>query len=84
VKLALWNLWNDPQNRDATGALRIEPLVLVHDSILVQTRERDKDLARVKMREWFDNELDIANEKITIPADGSIATDWSMKNAETL
>jgi hypothetical protein len=84
VKLALWHLWNDPSNRRDDGTLTVEPLILVHDSLLVQTRKADIEFARAGMHRWFDNEMEIAGQTLTIPADGSIAEDWSMKNAKPL
>jgi len=85
AQLAAWQMWYDGENRARDGSLRVEPLLLVHDSVLAQCVEAEKDFARGKMKQWFENEIEIAGERIVIPADGVIARDWAMKeDAEEL
>lgn len=84
TKKALWRLWYDPENRRPDGTLIVEPLICVHDSLLAQWKREDDAFARPKMRLWFQNEVEIAGQKIIIPADGTVGTDWSMKGAEKL
>ena len=84
TKMALLRLWLDPENRREDGTLRVEPLICVHDSLLAQWRKEDDAFARAKMKLWFDNEIEVAGIKLTIPADGQVSTDWSMKPSEKL
>ena len=82
-KRALWRLWYDETNRRGNDLI-VEPLLLVHDAMVGQWRREDDAWARTKLREWFDNEVEIAGQKVTIPADGQVDDDWSMKKGEKL
>lgn len=62
----------------STVALRVEPVHQVHDELLVQFKIKDTDWAKTKIKEWFDNPIIIAGQKITIPYDGSYGTNWAM------
>lgn len=73
---ALERLWYDPSNRQSTGALHVEPLLQIHDALAGQYRQRDRDWAHSKLREWFSNPLTIGGTQVTIPADGKWGTDW--------
>jgi len=64
--------------------LRVEPLHTVHDSLITQWRKEDRPFAKAKLREWFNNPIQIAGTTVVIPADGEIGTDWSMQNGEKL
>ena len=77
VKKALYRLWNDPENRD-NNRLKVEPLHTVHDSLDGQFKTKDIDWAVSKIREWFDNPIIIAGQKITIPFSGSYGTNWAL------
>lgn len=76
TELALLRLWADPDNRNTDGSLKCEPLHTVHDSLLDQFDEQLLEWAREKHRQWFDNPMQIANELITIPAEGAVGRDW--------
>ncbi len=78
--LALHRLWTDPENRADDGALHIEPLHTVHDSLLTQWRIERTEWAREKMGAWFENEMLIAQERITIPASGSFGISWGQQD----
>lgn len=85
TKLALLRLWNDPENWvESEQRLRVEPLLTVHDSLLTQFRVEDKEWARAKHKEWFNNPLRIAASEIVINFDGTIGPDWGMRNAEKI
>lgn len=86
---AAYRLWTDPENRITEGsltcdsghpkcALRIEPLHQVHDELVVQCKIEDIDFAKRKIAEWFNNEIVVAGQRITIPYDGSVGTTWAM------
>lgn len=82
VKLALYRLWTDPENRVAYGgsvSLIVQPLHTVHDSLCGQFRKDDTPWAVGKIRDWFNNPLTIAGQSITIPFDGAYGTAWGNK-----
>lgn len=85
TNLALHRLWNDPDNRceQQSGALQnrgrtlhIEPLHQVHDALIGQFAKDRTTWAIAKIREYFNNELEIANTKVTIPFEGSYGPSW--------
>jgi DNA polymerase len=79
-------LWFDEENQigvsNMVGShvtkLRIEPLHQVHDELLCQARIEDTTWAIDKLKSYFDNPIQIANQTITIPFDGAYGTAWSM------
>jgi DNA polymerase I-like protein with 3'-5' exonuclease and polymerase domains len=74
--LALHRCWHDPENRRGDGSLIVEPLHSVHDSLITQFKEADKDWAKQKIRTWFDNVMVIAGQPIVIPFEGAMGRDW--------
>lgn len=76
VKKALHRLWNDPENRNG-NQLKVEPLHTVHDSLDGQFKINDTQWAISKIREWFNNPIIIAGQKIVIPFSGAFGTNWS-------
>jgi uracil-DNA glycosylase family 4 len=87
TNMAARNLWMDPENRedrvivDTRGKLlhipfRIEPLHQVHDALIGQFRKEDTEWAVVKIRQWFDNSLTIAGQRIVIPFEGNYGPSW--------
>ena len=75
---AAYNLWVDPENHYENNKLRVEILHQVHDELLVQFKIEDITWAITKLKSWFDNPIQIANQTITIPFDGSYGTSWAM------
>lgn len=86
VKRVWHRSWHDPENRREDGSLRVEILLLVHDSIgPVRWRVEDREFAARKLRQWFDEVvLEIAGQRVRIPADGTRGLDWGMKPCEKL
>lgn len=94
TNLAAYKLWSDPENRTKRSlhgepqtvdgqrynscALRIEPLHQIHDAILGQFRIEDVAWATARIKSYFDNELIIAGQKITIPFEGVYGTNWAL------
>lgn len=76
TNLALRNLWYDPTNRLPDSRLRVEPLHTVHDALIGQFKIQDTDWAVQKIRSWFNNEINVAGTKITIPFDGAYGRSW--------
>ena len=90
TNMALHKLWHDPENR--TGftprngvrssihglGLHIEPLHQVHDALIGQFPKEKTTWAVEKIRTYFQNELLIANIKVTIPFEGAYGPNWSM------
>lgn len=79
---AAYRLWTDPDNRikptGETIQLRVEPMHQVHDELLVQFKIADTPWAISKLKQWFDNPIVIANQKLVIPFDGAYGTTWAM------
>jgi hypothetical protein len=61
----------------ASHRLRIEPLHQIHDALLGQFRIEDTTWAIARLKSYFDNELVIAGQKITIPFEGVYGTNWA-------
>jgi DNA polymerase I-like protein with 3'-5' exonuclease and polymerase domains len=76
TKLALWNLWNDPENRISGRKLKIECVHTVHDSLLGQFHKSLTSWALPKIRSAFNNELQIANQRVVIPFEGHYGISW--------
>lgn len=78
--LATLRLWEDPENRRDMPLdgilLRIEPLLMVHDSLVPQFRKEELEWAREKLREYFDNPIRIVDEPVVIPASGTYGPSW--------
>jgi hypothetical protein len=85
TKLAIKRLWNDPDNwvhglGTATNQnktrLKILPLITVHDSLNGQFRKEDTTWAVGKIKQWFNNPLQVAGQEIVIPFEGAYGTSW--------
>ena len=74
--MALARCWSDPDNRNKDGSLKVEANHTVHDSILFSFSRPLKEWACAKIRGWFNNELQIAQEKLVIPFEGAMGRDW--------
>lgn len=79
TNLAMFRLWNDPENRNSDGSLRIQPLHQVHDALCGQFRIEDTAWAVPRIRQYFNNEVVIAGQKIVIPFDGAYGISWGSK-----
>jgi uracil-DNA glycosylase len=67
TNLALKRLWEDPI---------IQPLHTIHDALAGQYPSHLRSWALPKLRSYFDNEISIANQKLTIPFEGSYGPSW--------
>ncbi|SRR6266487_196870 len=76
TNLALYRLWTDSENCLPEGRLRIEPLHQVHDALIGQFAQSDTTWAVGKIREWFNNKLNIAGQQLVIPFEGSYGESW--------
>lgn len=76
TNLAMQKLWQDPDNRTATGNLIIQPLHSVHDALCGQFPIDRTEWAVAKIRSYFNNTLSIGNERIVIPYEGGYGTSW--------
>lgn len=82
TNLALWRLWRDPHNwpdgrvGDPHLTPYVQPLLHVHDSLLVQFREEHLAVAGKKLAEWFNNPLRIGNITISIPVESGWGPSW--------
>ncbi len=75
TNLALLKLWNDPTNRE-DNQLIVQPLHQVHDALIGQFPMDKTDYAKAALHRWFNNELTIAEQKITIPFEGEYGRSW--------
>lgn len=82
TNLALYNLWYDPENRNPDGSLIIRPMHQVHDALLVQWPIHLREWALNKMRQYFNNEITIAGQKLVIPFAGTYGPTWGTKLGE--
>jgi DNA polymerase I-like protein with 3'-5' exonuclease and polymerase domains len=73
---ALERLLVDPENRDERGLFRIKPVHHVHDALIGQFRKQDTDWAVARIRTYFDNPMQIANQTILIPFEGAFGPSW--------
>jgi len=73
---ALRNLWFDPENRRSNGSLFVEPLLLIHDALAGQFPKTLLPWATKKIKQWFQNEITIAGQKILIPFEGHYGSSW--------
>lgn len=73
---ALENLWYDPQNRQSTGALFVEPLLQIHDALAGQCKTTHLPFLKTKLPVWFDNPFTVQGIKLTIPADAKYGPNW--------
>jgi len=76
VNLATLRLWEDQDNRTSANSLRVEPLLSVHDELVMQFKQADTEWAVDKIRSWFNNVIEIAGTKLVIPYDGSYSPSW--------
>jgi DNA polymerase I-like protein with 3'-5' exonuclease and polymerase domains len=56
--------------------LRIEPLHQVHDALVGQFKISETSWAIPKIKSYFNNELNIAGQKIIIPFEGGYGKSW--------
>jgi hypothetical protein len=74
--MALARCWSDPENRQPDGSLYIEPLHTVHDSLIFQFHQDRKEWAKGRIKDWFNNQLVIAGQPLTIPFESGIGPNW--------
>jgi hypothetical protein len=78
INCAMYKCWTDPENWH-NDHLRIEPLHSVHDELVVQWHIEDREWAKSKIKEYFNNPILIAGQMITIPYDGKFGPNWAME-----
>ena len=83
TNMAMYRLWTDKENRQESK-LRIEPLHQVHDALIGQFRTEDLEWAKVKIKQWFDNPIIVAGQKIIIPYEGNYGTSWGELDKGTI
>lgn len=74
--LAMLRLWEDPANR-LDDRLIIQPLHQVHDAMCVQFLRSDLEFALSRLPTYFQNEITIASEQVTIPFEGEYGPNWA-------
>lgn len=76
TNMAAYRLWTDRENR-LGNKLRVEPLHQVHDALIAQFKIEDTDWAIGKIKQWFDNPIEIGGIKVTIPFEGTYGLNWA-------
>jgi hypothetical protein len=56
--------------------LQVEPLHQVHDALCGQFPKDKTDWALAKIREWFNNKIQVANVELVIPFSGHYGPSW--------
>src|SRR5215475_882167 len=77
TNMGILKLWNDPENREADGWLKIEPLHQMHDAAIGQFHQSIVEWAVPRIRYYFDNQIIIQGEPIRIPFEGGYGLSWS-------
>lgn len=80
--LALLNMYEDPENRDATNSLYIQPLLQVHDAVCGQYLTSKRDWAHTKIKSYFNNEIIIAGKSLVIPYEANYGQNWEELTGE--
>lgn len=79
TNLALWRLWSDPENwvaaRESQSPI-IQPLLHIHDALLVQFPEHLVEWAGRKIAQWFNNPITIGNITLTVPFEAGHGESW--------
>jgi DNA polymerase len=76
---ALKRLWYDPDNLDSNNRLKVWPCHQVHDQLCVQWRTEIREWALAKCKEFFNNPVMIAGQRIVIPYEGTYGPSWGEK-----
>lgn len=79
TNLAMYRLWTDRENRiclEGRQSLRCEPIHQVHDALITQFKTSDTTWASDKIKQWFNNQIIIAGQVLTVPFDGKYGTSW--------
>lgn len=81
ANLALWRLWNDPENWPAgePGAASgpiVQPLLHGHDALNTQFPTARHEWAKQKLDAWFNNPLRIGSITLTIPWEAKFGASW--------
>ena len=76
TNLAMQKLWQDRDNRTASGNLIIQPLHSVHDALCGQFPIDRIEWAVKKIQDYFNNALSIGNERLVIPYEGGYGQSW--------
>lgn len=88
TSLAWRRLWYDPENwitgLGDTAGPAVQPLLLVHDSLVGQFPQARTGWACDKLREWFDNPVTIAGTTVTVPFSGGYGPSWGDLTAGTI
>lgn len=77
TSLGWHRLWFDRENRSDGREPIVQPLFLVHDSLIGQWPIVQRDWAIPKLRAWFDNPITIAGTTVTIPYSGHYGPSWA-------
>lgn len=82
TNLALWRLWRDPENwsvgrvGDPLATPFVQPLLHIHDALLLQFDEARTAWAGGKIAQWFNNPIRIGSVTVNIPVEAKFGPSW--------
>lgn len=80
TNLALWRCWSDRENWTSgvvgEGEPIAQPLLQVHDAIILQFPEHLLEWTSRKINQWFANPIQIGNVTLTIPWEAGWGPSW--------
>lgn len=84
TNLALWRLWSDRQNwvdgKVGEGTPYVQPLLHIHDALLLQFKEEHTKAAGRKIAEWFNNPIRVGTVTVNIPVEAAYGPNWGECN----
>lgn len=76
TELAWSRLWYDPDNQ-CSAEPTVQPLLLVHDSLLCRWRRDCTSWVLPRLREWFNNPVTIAGTQVSVAFSGHYGKNWA-------
>jgi hypothetical protein len=77
TNLALWRLWTDPHQWLAGASDPVvQPLLHIHDALLVQFPVQHLAPVGAKLSAWFDNPIHLGNVVVNIPQAAAYGPSW--------
>ena len=81
TNLALWRCWTDLENWPSgvvgDGIPHVQPLLHIHDALLVQFKETNVVWVGQKLAQWFNNPIRIGSVTVNIPVESAWGDSWS-------
>jgi DNA polymerase I-like protein with 3'-5' exonuclease and polymerase domains len=82
ITSTLSKLWNDPENRNPNGSFKVEALLCVHDSLIMQWHKQHTEWAATKIKSWFQQKMTVNGIDFNIPVNGTAGPNWKYQGSE--